>query len=259
MICGALGATNAPAQEPALPPAERVYSPSEVTTPAVILSSPKPEYPREAGKYDVPGTIELRMVLAADGKVRDVEIVKGLSQGQNTAALRAARRIKFMVAKRGGESVAQSYTVEYPFEFVVIEDGAPGELRGVRKIFVDTGGDVKEQRNIIGEILARLPKLEVVDAAEEAEVVLEFNSSGRTARGNYVVQGELGYPKQVLDMTVEMKLGQGQAVKRVSATKLHVLLKFYDPQFNLLERKPSTNFARAFIKAYQQANDLSDK
>lgn len=251
------------AQTPALPPApvaeEKVYTLAEVTTPAVILANPKPQYPREAGKHDVDGTIELSMVLAADGKVRNLQLVKGLSQGQNTAALRAARGIKFLTAKKNGRSVSQVYTVEYAFLFVTIEDGAPGELRGVKRIYVDTGGAQEERNNITGEILARLPSLEFVDTAGEAEVVLEYGAGDGTLRGTLEVKGPLGLTQKKFDTTRELEIGKGQVLKRVSDSVLHVLLKFHDPQFNALERKPSTNFARAFVKAYQQANGLSDK
>jgi TonB family protein len=249
----------APAVSPAPVAEEKVYAPAEVTTPAVILSNPRPQYPREAGKYDVSGTVELSMVLGADGKVRDLQLVRGLSQGQNTAALRAARGIKFLTAKKNGEPVAQSYTVEYPFQFVTIEEGAPGELRGVKKIYVDTGGDRKERDNITGEILARLPSLEFVDTAAEAEVLLEFGAGTRVLRGTFETRDQLGITKQKLDTTRDLEIGKGQVIKRISDTVLHVLLKFHDPQFNALERKPSTNFARAFVRAYEQANGLGDK
>jgi TonB family protein len=251
--------TPAPSAVPAPVAEEKVYTPAEVTTPAVILAHPKPQYPREAGKYDVSGTVELSMVLGADGKVRNLQIVNGLSQGQNTAALRAARGIRFLTAKKNGEAVSVSYTVEYPFQFLTIEEGAPGELRGVKKIYVDTGGERKERDNITGEILARLPSLEFVDTASEAEVILEFGAGTRTARGTYEIKGQLGITKQKLDMTTDFKLGRGQVVKRVSDTVLHVLLKFQDPQLNALERQPSTNFARAFVRAYEQANGLGER
>ncbi|HEX8127626.1 MAG TPA: energy transducer TonB [Pyrinomonadaceae bacterium] len=256
----------APAPPPASPPVsaapvaeEKVYSPAEVETRAIILSDPKPQYPREAGKYDVDGTIELTVVLGADGKVRNLELVKGLSQGQNSAALRAARGIKFLTAKKNGQPVAQSHTVEYVFQFVTIRDGEPAELRGVKKIYVDTGGERKERENITGEILARLPWLEFVDAAREAEVFLEFGMGELTARGAYEMKGQLGMTKKTLEMNTDFKRGTGQVVKRVSETVLHVLLKFQDPQFNSFERKPSTNFARAFVRAYERANGLAEK
>ena len=103
--------------------------------------------------------------------------------------------------------------------------------------------------------MARLPWLEIVDAAGAAEVVLEFGSGDLTAYSAYEMKGPLGITKQRLEMTTDYKLGRGQVVRRVSETVMRVLLKFQDPQFNSLERKPSTNFARAFLRAYERAND----
>lgn len=238
---------------------EKVYTPAEVETRAVILSDPRPQYPREAGKYDVDGTVEVALVLGADGKVRNLRIVRGLSQGQNSAALRAARGIKFLTAKKNGEPVAQAHTVEYAFQFVTISDGAPEELRGVKKIYVDTGGERKERETITGEILARLPWLEFVDAAREADVVLEFGMGELMQRGAYEVRGQLGITKQRLEMNTDFKRGTGQVLRRVSDTDLRVLLKFQAAQYSAIDRKPSTSFARAFVRAYERANDLPDK
>ncbi len=36
--------------------------------------------------------------------------------------------------------------------------------------------------------------------------------------------------------------------------RTRILISFKDERSNLFERKPETNFARAFVKAYQKAN-----
>jgi len=238
---------------------EKVYTPAEVETRAVILSDPRPQYPREAGKYDVDGTVEVTLVLGADGKVRNLQIVRGLSQGQNSAALRAARGIKFLTAKKNGEPVAQTHTVEYAFQFVTIREGAPEELRGVKKIYVDAGADRREREIITGEILARLPWLEFVDAARDAEVILEFGMGELTQRGAYEMKGQLGITKQRLEMNTDFKRGTGQVFKRVSDADLRVLLKFQASQFSAIDRRPGVVFARAFARAYERANGLTEK
>jgi TonB family protein len=258
-------AATPPAAAPASPvPAalsaeEKIYTPAEVETRAVILSDPRPQYPREAGKYDIDGTVEVALVLGADGKVRNLQVVRGLSQGQNSAALRAARGIKFLTAKKNGEPVAQTHTVEYAFQFVTIREGAPEELRGVKKIYVDTGGDRREREIITGEILARLPWLEFVDAARDAEVILEFGTGELTQRGAYEMKGQLGITKQRLEMNTDFKRGTGQVFKRVSDADLRVLLKLQASQFSAIDRRPGVVFARAFARAYERANGLADK
>jgi TonB family protein len=258
------GALSAPAQTPDNSSTElageKVYTSGEVTKTAVIIEKPKPEYRKEAGEKDVEGVVVLQLVLSSAGKVRDVQVVNGLSVGQNNAAIKAARQIKFIPAVKNGEPVSQSLTVEYPFQFHQIEDGSGSELRGIKKIYVDAGTNTDEQRNIIGEVLKYLPGLTIVDAANEAEVILAFNASERTQNDKFVQKDAFtGEVKNSWNIRLDMEVGHGQVLRRVTPTHLRSLLKFEDPHANKLERKPSINFARAFVKAYKQANGLEDE
>jgi TonB family protein len=238
---------------------ERVYSSSEVTRAAVVVEKPKPEYRKEAGEKDVSGTVVVQLVLSSTGKVRDVSIVEGLSTNQNNAAMKAARQIKFIPAVKDGEQVSQSLTVEYPFQFHRIEDGSLSELRAVKRIYVDAGANEEEQRNITGEILKYLPDLTIVDTAREAEVILAFNASERTQNDKFVQKDAFtGEVKNSWNIRLDMEVGHGQVLRQVTPTTLRSLLKFEDPHTNKFERKPSTNFARAFVKAYKQANGLEE-
>lgn len=93
----------------------KVYKPGEVTIKARILSRPEPQYTEEARKNQVTGTIVLRGVFASDGRVRAIRVVKGLSFGLTLAAIRTARRIKFVPAMRDGKPVSQYIQIEYNF------------------------------------------------------------------------------------------------------------------------------------------------
>lgn len=261
-ICLALAPHSHAQESQELPPAlaapEKVYAPGEVTTPAVILYRPKVEYPRRADAGDVNGTVRLGLVLSSAGKVRDVRVVAGLSESQNRAAVRAARRIEFITAKRDGVAVSQSYEAEYAFQFVKEEEGTADDLRGVTKIFIDAGDDRRERENITGVILARLPDLKIVDAASDADAVLEFEATKRTALDTFVIKDQLGQTKQALDRATPLNVGDGRVLRRVSPAAARVALTFHEPHFNALGRRPSTNFARAFVKAFKQANGLPD-
>jgi TonB family protein len=238
---------------------EKIYNSSEVTKAAAIIEKPKVEYRKEAGEKDVEGVVVLQLVLSSKGKVTDVHIIEGLSVGQNNAAIKAARQIKFIPAVKDGEPVSQSLTVEYPFQFHLIEDGSVTELRGIRKVYVDAGRNEEEQRNIIGEVLKELPDLTVVDTAEEAEVILAFSASERTQNDKFIGKDAFtGETKYSWNIRLDMEVGHGQVLRRVSPSRLRSLLKFEDPHANKFERKPSTNFARAFVRAYKQANGLDD-
>lgn len=244
---------------------EKIYSRDEVTKPAVIISNPKLDYKMAAGGNDVDGIVRLSMVLSSSGRVENIQVVDGLSLGQNNAAIRTARQIKFMPAIKDGLPVSQSHTQEYAFQSMLVEEGSAYELRGVKKIYVDAGGNREEQANITGEILERLPDLQFVDTPGESEVVLSFKVSDRKGIDTVEPHQPFGPPKQPFEkpkgtynVPLEHSLGEGTVVKRLSPTKQRLLMKFEVIRDNPLQRRPSTNFARAFVKAYKMANGLAD-
>jgi protein TonB len=89
----------------------------EVAVRAVIKSKPNPGYPRGAREYGVRGAVKLRIVLGADGRVRDeMEVLEGLPYGVTEEAIKAARRIEFEPArKEDGRPVSQYVIVIYHF------------------------------------------------------------------------------------------------------------------------------------------------
>jgi protein TonB len=88
----------------------------EVSVRAVIKSKSNPVYPREARPYGVEGEVKLRIILGADGKVRDeVDVLEGLPHGLAEEAIRVARRIEFEPARKDGRPVSQYVTVIYTF------------------------------------------------------------------------------------------------------------------------------------------------
>lgn len=133
--------------------------------------------------------------------------------------------------------LAQNPTVEY---------GHPGELRGVKKVFVDTGTDIELRNQVLEEIQKRLPDLNIVAAPEGADVHLRFSLKEERSYGVIVpAGGRIGVPYSV---------GAGSVVKVLSDNRVRVLLSFKDSRTRFGERRPSTNFAREFVQAYQRAN-----
>ncbi len=134
-------------------------------------------------------------------------------------------------------ALAQNPTVEY---------GHPGELRGVKKVFIDTGTDIELRNRILEEIRKRLPDLTVVSAPEGADVHLRFALKEERNYGVVVpVGGRVGVPYSV---------GVGSVVKVLSGDRVRVLWSFKDSRTRFGERRPSTNFAREFVEAYRRAN-----
>ncbi|HET6669146.1 MAG TPA: TonB family protein [Pyrinomonadaceae bacterium] len=87
----------------------------EVTTKARVLAKPEPRYTDAARGAQIRGTVVLRAVFSADGKVRNILIVKGLPYGLTEQALNAARSIRFTPALVNGVPVSVFVQLEYNF------------------------------------------------------------------------------------------------------------------------------------------------
>ena len=93
----------------------KVFSQTDITTKAVILAKPDPGFTQEARENNVVGVVRLRAVLAADGTVKHILVVKPLSDGLMERAVQAARSIRFRPATINGVPVSQYITLEYHF------------------------------------------------------------------------------------------------------------------------------------------------
>lgn len=94
---------------------DRLYSGREVTKKARILDMPQPDLPDAARINGVNGNVVLRCILASDGTVKHLLVMRFLSHGLSSAALRSARRIKFVPATIDGRPVSMFIQLEYNF------------------------------------------------------------------------------------------------------------------------------------------------
>jgi len=100
---------NAPPGTPA------VLTGKEVSVKARILSKPEPQYTEEARRDMITGTVVLRAIFAANGRVVGIHPVFSLSNGLTERAIEAARRIKFVPALKDGHPVSMFVQLEYSF------------------------------------------------------------------------------------------------------------------------------------------------
>src|ERR1044072_375742 len=87
----------------------------EVTERARVIKKPEPQYTESARQHSVNGTVVLRAVFAADGKIKHLSIVRGLPDGLTEQAIAAAREIKFIPARKDGRPVSMWMQLEYNF------------------------------------------------------------------------------------------------------------------------------------------------
>src|SRR3954469_4352002 len=92
-----------------------VFREAEVTTKAILTYFPGPGFTDEARRNKVYGVVRLRAVLAADGRVKNILVIKGLPDGLTQAAVEAARGIRFKPASIDGRPVSQFVVLEYNF------------------------------------------------------------------------------------------------------------------------------------------------
>ena len=93
----------------------KIYTPKDVTVKARILSKPEPPYTDEARTNQVSGTVVLKVIFSAYGRVIGIRVVSGLPAGLTEAAIRAARQIRFIPALKDGKPVSMYAQLEYTF------------------------------------------------------------------------------------------------------------------------------------------------
>src|ERR1700682_1827812 len=104
--------SDANSSDPAL---RNVFKNRDVTTRARVVAKPEPRYTSDAREHQIIGTVVLRCIFAADGRVRAIFPVKSLPRGLTLASIRAAQQIKFVPATKDGRPVSVFMQVEYNF------------------------------------------------------------------------------------------------------------------------------------------------
>lgn len=145
------------------------------------------------------------------------------------------------------------------------EYGKPEELKGVKKIYVFTDRELELHDNIVKNILKKLPHLIVTEQPEQADVILVFAARSTSLfaglSGESTVQNDTIYSSSSANYTTVTE-GHGNVIRLVSQNpiRFRLLMEFRDTRsLWWLERRTSTNFARAFVKAYEAANNLGKK
>ncbi len=128
--------------------------------------------------------------------------------------------------------------------------GKPEEMRGLKKIFVDTGPDMKNRERIQKALTEAKLGFELLDSADDAEIVLMFKAG--MDRKTIGVPSERGTTIAQPDYLT----GAGFVLLPSHSGKPRLVMSFEDVQETVFEKKPVANFAKDFIKAYKKANGL---
>lgn len=93
----------------------KIYAPKETDTKARVVSKPEPSYTESARNHQTTGTVVLRCILGANGRVFGIRVVTSLPNGLTERAIQAARQIRFIPATKDGKPVSMYVQLEYNF------------------------------------------------------------------------------------------------------------------------------------------------
>jgi hypothetical protein len=130
------------------------------------------------------------------------------------------------------------------------EYGKLEELKGLTKVFVDTGGNMKDRERIQREIRESKIGVELLDSEKDAEVVLKFGG-GKEEAGDSM--GSILFPYAIVTRTVNV--GDGH-VYVLRGGKPRLVMSYEGVETHPWERKPAKNFGKRFVKAWKKANGL---
>jgi TonB family protein len=85
-----------------------------------VLSKPEPTYTESARKYQITGTVVLRALFSAEGKVTDIYVIKKLPHGLTGATIKAVRGISFTPAVKDGHPVSMYMELQYNFQSLLV-------------------------------------------------------------------------------------------------------------------------------------------
>jgi TonB family protein len=94
---------------------ESVEDTPKYSRPLFVLRRPRARYSMSGRENNVQGTVNLKVVFQADGKIGEIIVIKKLDNSLTEAAVDAARGIKFLPAEIDGKTVDVTRTVAYTF------------------------------------------------------------------------------------------------------------------------------------------------
>ena len=94
---------------------EAVYEIGSGVTAPKSIYAPNPSYDEKARKKKINGVVILAMVVTAQGKVRDVKVIKSVDEGLDKQAVATVSTWRFEPATKNGNPVAVHLKAEINF------------------------------------------------------------------------------------------------------------------------------------------------
>ncbi len=164
-----------------------------------ILQKIEPTYAEEARRAKLQGTVELKVVVGADGKTRDIQAAKSLGLGLDEKAIDAVTASVFQPATKTGQPVNVYASINVTFHLLDKASNPPGWHVG-RATFQTPEG---ASRPVVEKIHAPQIAREVADAT--ATVRLEVNEKGTATNFKVEKASDEGWARDVTEALREWK------------------------------------------------------
>lgn len=111
----------AAATSPSTPPPAATTAPEPAAEPQIAPTEPEvvkgatPSYPDMARKAKITGRVFVRVMVGADGSIRNAEVVRGIGGGCDEAALEAAQKMTFRPGTVNGKPADRPITIPFTF------------------------------------------------------------------------------------------------------------------------------------------------
>jgi TonB family protein len=97
---------------------QNVYKMADGITAPKVLHKVEPKYTQEARDEKIAGTVLLKIVVTAQGKADNIEVVKGIDPGLDQAAMDAVAQWEFQPGTKDGQPVNVWATIEVNFRLI---------------------------------------------------------------------------------------------------------------------------------------------
>lgn len=117
------GIPGPPPEDPSVLPRATLVPPikappdaaTKVDVEPLLLNDPKPGYTEEARRNQIQGVVRVRLLVGADGAVKQVKVTTGLPDGLDEKAVEAAYQRHYRPAMKNGQPVARWVDAELEF------------------------------------------------------------------------------------------------------------------------------------------------
>jgi hypothetical protein len=135
---------------------------------------------------------------------------------------------------------------------VAYDYGTIAELKGVSKVYVYTGPELKTRNEIVEGILKELPRLTIVEDPSQAQAIIQFGTISDPRKLG--TAGMLGRETAAVDKDADGKV-YGWIYRQVDGGKIRLISQYKGAKLNVkIWKSQVSQFVSQVVSAFKKAN-----